>query len=101
MDREKGRDGSWRAGFLRPEFWLFVLTCAGGFASNAWWIFVPLCVSGLSIVTLPKYLRLWPHCVEAGRQRAWLISVALSVLNSAGAAAAAFMLGVVVRWLMM
>jgi len=30
-------------------------------AGVAWWVMVPLVVAGLSIVSMPKYIALWPR----------------------------------------
>ena len=56
-------------------------------------------IAGLSIVSLPKYLELWPRAQNVGAEGMWWKTVGLSVLNGAGAASAGFVFGAVVRLL--
>ena len=80
-------------------FVLIFAAAIGGFAGGSWWVFIPLCVAGLSIVSLPKYLELWPRAQNVGAEGMWWKTVGLSVLNGAGAASAGFVFGAVVRLL--
>ena len=103
MNGDDGEDGArpltfWRA-IKMPEFWMLLVTSGAGAAGGAWWMFIPLCVAGLSISSLPKYISLWPRARDAGAERAWWETVGLSIFNNAGAASAAFMLGIGSRWL--
>lgn len=63
------------------------------------WIAVPLMTAGLSISSLPKYIALWPKARRVGAEGAWWQTVALSLLNNAGASAAGVVLGVLLRWI--
>ena len=88
----------WRA-LCEPEIWILIVTATGAWAGGAWWVFMGLCLIGLSISALPKYWKLWPKAREVGAEWVWFETVGLSLLNNLGAAAAAFMLGIGVRWL--
>ena len=52
---EDGTPLTFRRALRASEFWLLLVTSAGGAFGGAWWVFVPLCVVGLSISALPKY----------------------------------------------
>ena len=82
-----------------PEFSLLVVTAIAGAARGSWWVFVSLCVAGLSISSLPKYIRMWPRARDAGAEAAWWQTVGLSTFNNVGAATAAYFLGIATRWL--
>ena len=88
----------WRA-LRSPEFWVLIVTAVAGAAGGSWWVFIPLGVAGLSISSLPKYIKMWPRARDVGAEWKWWETVALSALNSAGAASGAFMVGIVTRWL--
>lgn len=86
--------GAWRA----PEFWLLLTAAVCGAAGMSWAIAIPLTVAGLSISSLPRYIDLWPRAEAAGATRQWIATVGLSMLNSLGAALAAFALGCAAGW---
>lgn len=85
----------WRA----PEYWLLVAAALVSMLGVARWIVVPLALAGLSVSSLPKYIRLWPRVERVGAQAEWWKAVGLSTFNSLAAAVAAFVLGNVLRWL--
>lgn len=82
---------------VSPEFWLLGATAAAGSFGVAWWVAVPLCVAGLSISSLPKYVRLWPKAFDLGAEVVLWRTVGLSALGTVAASGAAFGLGVVLR----
>ena len=94
QDQDGERGGAWRA----PEFWLLFTAAVCGAFGLSWWIVIPLTVAGLSISSLPKYIELWPRAQAAGATHQWLATVGLSMLNSLGAALAAFAVGCAVGW---
>ena|ERR1700733_4471216 len=98
MDDDVKRLTLWRA-LRAAEFWALIVTAVAGMAGGAWWVFIPLCVLALAISSLPKYWQLWPRAVNAGAERVWFGTVALSLLNSSGTACAAFVLGAFTAWL--
>ena len=63
------------------------------------WIVVPLVVAGLTIVSLPKYIDLWPKARAVGAEREWFMTVAMSLLNSLAAACAVFVAGRLAWWM--
>ena len=75
------------------------MASAGATAGVAWWVTVPLVVVGLSIVSMPKYVALWPRAQEVGAELEWWRKVVLSMFNNLACACAVQMLGVFVRWL--
>ena len=86
-----------RRALRAPEFWLLIaagLAAAGGVQ---WWIVVPVTLAGLSIASLPRYVALWPRARRAGAERAWLVTVSLSMFNNLATSCAAFLLGIVIR----
>ena len=87
-----------RRALRMPEFWLLLVAGIAAASGVSAWIVMPATVVGLSISSLPKYFALWSRAVAAGVERAWWMTVALSMLNNLGAAAAAFVLGVVAKW---
>ena len=87
-------------GALRAsEFWLLIVASVTSMAGVKWWVVVPLTVAGLSVASLPKYIALWPRARNVGADRAWLITVGLSMFNNLAAACTAFLLGILTRWL--
>ena len=88
----------WRA-LLSPEFWLLLITALGASAALQWWIGLPLCVAGLSISALPKYIELWPKAYKVGAERAWFMTVVLSMFNNLASSCGVYLLGYLVRWL--
>jgi hypothetical protein len=82
-----------------PEFWLLVVASVTATCGVAWWIVVPLATAGLSISSLPKYVELWPRMRAAGAEWEGWKTVALSIFNNIAASCAAFVFGVVSRWL--
>lgn len=64
-----------------------------------WRVAVPLTTAGLSISCLPKYVALWPRVRAVGAEVEWCKTVALSTFNNIGGACAAFLLGILSRWL--
>ena len=93
-------DTGWLKSFRQPEYWLLLVTAAGGCVTRAWWVVIPLCVAGLSISALPKYIKLWPRAESTGHRKEWFATVGLSLLNSSGVASAAYMIGVIIRWVL-
>ena len=87
----------WRA-LRSPEFWLLLVAGISATFGLSAWIVMPATVVGLSISSLPKYFSLWSRASAAGVEREWWITVALSLLNNLGAAAAAFVFGVLAKW---
>jgi hypothetical protein len=53
-----------RRALRAPEFWLLLVASVTATVGVAWWVTVPLVVAGLSIVSMPKYVALWP--LDAG-----------------------------------
>jgi hypothetical protein len=92
----------WVRSFLRALrdkiFWLFLLTAVAGMLSVPWWVVLPLTLAALSIDSLPKYILLWPRAQRAGAEGAWWIAVTLSTAAGLATASAAYLLGVVIRW---
>ena len=88
----------WRA-LRASEFWLLIVAMLTAMAGVKWWVVVPLTLAGLSVANLPKYLALWPRARNAGADRAWWITVGLSMFNNLATACAAFLLGILIRWL--
>ena len=87
----------WRA-LRTPEYWL-VLTgagCAMGGLSS--WIVVPSIMAGLTLVSMPRYIELWPLAQATGAERMWWQTVALSMLNNFAAAVACVLLGRFLWW---
>ena len=88
----------WRA-LRASEFWLLIVAAVTSMSGVKWWIVVPLTVTGLSVASLPKYIALWPRARNVGADRAWWITVGLSMFNNLATACAAFVLGILIRWL--
>ena len=82
------------------SFVLIASVMLAGIGNGAWWIFIPLGVAGLSIVSLPKYLDLWPRSRDVGAEAMWWKTVGLSVFNTLGATCAAFVTGAAVRYVL-
>ena len=87
-----------RRALRAPEFWLLFVASIAATCGVVWWVVVPLATAGLSISSLPKYVELWPHVRAAGAEREGWKTVALSIFNSVAASSAAFVFGVVTRW---
>ena len=51
-------------------------------AGVAWWVTVPLVGAGLSIVSMPEYVALWPRAREVGAELEWWKTIALSMFNN-------------------
>ena len=90
---------SFRRALRAPEYWLLFAGALSAMWGVPWWVVVPLTMAGLSISSLPKYIELWPRARAGGAEREWWKTVALSIFNTLAAACAAFVLGVVMRWL--
>lgn len=86
----------WRA-FRRAEFWLLLATAACGAYGVSGWIVVPLTTAGLSISSLPKYVRMWPRAQRVGAQAVWWRVVGLSTGLGVLTAYASMLVG---YWLM-
>ena len=65
----------------------------------AWWVVVPLTLAGLTASSMRKYIELWPRARDAGAERAWWMTVGLSMFNNLAASCGAFLAGLVTRWL--
>ena len=87
-----------RRALRMPEFWLLLVAGIAAAAGVSAWIVMPATVVGLSISSLPKYFALWSRVSAAGVEREWWLTIALSLLNNLGAAAAAFVFGVASKW---
>jgi hypothetical protein len=90
---------TFRRALRMPEYWLLVITALAGCLGVAWWIAVPLATAGLSISSLPKYAELWPRVRAVGAEWEGWKTVALSMFNNIAGSCAAFVLGVLSRWL--
>ena len=88
-----------RRAFRAPEFWLLVVASVVAVAGVPWWMTVPLVVVGLSIVSMPKYVALWPRAREVGAELEWWKTVTLSMFNNFACACAVHVVGVFARWL--
>lgn len=77
----------------QPEFWLLMVTMVAGMARLDPLLSIGLSILGLSISALPKYVDHLARCRALGLMPQWLGIVALSLLNSAGTAAACYGLG--------
>ena len=60
---------------------------------------VPLVVAVLSIVSMPKYVALWPRAREVGAELEWWKTITLSMFNNLACACGVQLLGVFARWL--
>ena len=70
--KRRARDSlTLRRALRAPEFWLLLVASAAATAGVAWWVTVPLVVAGLSIVSMPKYVALWPRAREVGAELEW------------------------------
>src|SRR5579862_2418456 len=85
--------------FGNVEFWLLLATAFAGAFGVGWWVGVPLCMAGLSISSLPKYMRLWPKAREVGGESTWWGTVGLSLLVSLAASVATYGAGAAARLL--
>ena len=88
-----------RRALRAPEFWLLLVASVAATAGVAWWVTVPLVVAGLSIVSMPKYVALWPRAREVGAELEWWKTIALSMFNNLACACGVQVLGVFARWL--
>jgi hypothetical protein len=88
-----------RRALRAPEFWLLLVASVAATAGVAWWVTVPLVVAGLSIVSMPKYIALWPRVREVGAELEWWKTIALSMFNNLACACGVQMIGVFARWL--
>jgi hypothetical protein len=82
-----------------PEFWLLLMAALASVFGVTWWVVVPLTVAGLSISSLPKYVKLWPRARSVGAETEWWKTVLLSMLNNLAAGCGAFVLGKLIHWL--
>jgi hypothetical protein len=57
------------------------------------------CCGGLSIVSMPKYVALWPKAQEVGAEHEWWKTIALSMFNNLACACGVQVIGVFARWL--
>jgi len=89
---------TFRRALRAPEFWLLLVAASAACFGVTWWVVVPLTTAGLSISSLPKYIELWPRVQAAGAEWEGWKTIALSTFNSIAASCAAFVLGVVIRW---
>jgi hypothetical protein len=89
---------TFRRALRAPEFWLLLVTALAGCFGVSGWIAVPLATAGLSISSLPKYVALWPRVRAVGAEWEGWTTVALSMFNNIAASCAAFVLGMVLRW---
>ena len=71
-----------RRALRAPEFWLLLVASVAATVGVAWWVTVPLVVAGLSIVSMPKYVALWPRAREVGAELEWWKTIALSMFNN-------------------
>ena len=90
---------TFRRALRMPEYWLLLVTALAGCLGVAWWIAVPLATAGLSISSLPKYAELWPRVRAVGAEWERWKTVALSMFDNIAGSCAAFVLGVLSRWL--
>ena len=82
-----------------PEFWLlFFAAMAAGFGLSGW-ISIPATIAGLLILSLPKYLPLYPRAKTVGGVAEFRAAVLASVLNATMVAVAVFLLGRASWWL--
>ena len=88
-----------RRAFRAPEFWLLLVASVAATSGLAWWVTVPLVVTGLSIVSMPKYVALWPRAQEVGAELEWWKTIALSMFNNLACACGVQVVGVFARWL--
>ncbi len=86
-------------GLRAIEFWLVLTACGAGLLGVRWWIAVPLSTAGLMLCVWPTYAALLPRVWRAGAEREFVKMLALSGLNSVGAASAAFLVGAAIRFL--
>src|SRR5258708_1466347 len=98
MDDGDGKGMTLRSALRSPEYWLLLVTGFAGYFGTPWWVAVPLATAGLSISSLPKYVEMWPRVRKVGAEWEGWMTVALSTFNSIAASAAAFLLGVLSRW---
>jgi hypothetical protein len=82
-----------------PEFWLLLVASVAATAGVGWWVTVPLVVAGLSIVSMPKYIALWPRAREVGAELEWWKTIAQSMFNNLACACGVQVLGVSARWM--
>lgn len=98
MSDDEAPSTFWRS-IRSPEFWL-LFVCGGAALMGApWWLTVPGAVAGLSISSLPKLIEMWPRARAVGAELEWAKVVALSILNSVGAAVAAHVAGILSKLL--
>jgi hypothetical protein len=98
-DRGDDQPLTLRRALRAPEFWLLLVASAVATAGVAWWVTVPLVVAGLSVVSMPKYVGLWPRAREVGAELEWWKTVALSMFNNLACACGVHVVGVFARWL--
>lgn len=82
-----------------PEYWLLIVGAVCAMLGVSVWVVVPLLMAALSVAALPKYVELWPKARALGAERAWWITVGLSMLNTFAAASGTYLLGIAIRWL--
>jgi hypothetical protein len=70
-DRDDEQPLTLRRALRAPEFWLLLVASVAATAGLAWWMTVPLVVAGLSIVSKPKYVALWPRAQDVGAELEW------------------------------
>jgi hypothetical protein len=90
---------TFRRALRMPEYWLLLVTALAGCLAVEWWLAVPLATAGLSISSLPKYVELWPRVRAVGAEWEGWKTVALSMFNNIATSCAAFVFGVLSRWL--
>lgn len=88
-------------GLRHPALWIIVATSAAAGAGLSARGTIPLAMAGLLGLSLGKYVALKDRADMVGATGEFWKMVGLSVLNSAGAASAAHLLGVGARWLWM
>jgi hypothetical protein len=88
-----------RRALRAPEFWLLLVASVAATVGVAWWVTVPVVVAGLSIVSMPKYVALWPRAREVGAELEWWKTIALSMFNNLACACGVQVVGVFAHWL--
>jgi hypothetical protein len=87
----------WRA-LGAVEFWLLLVAALAAVFGVPWLVTVPLVTGGLSISSLPKYVRLWPGARAVGAELGWWKTVGLSSFNNLATACGVHVVGVLIGW---
>lgn len=83
---------------LPVEFLVLLLSSLCGLGAVSALLAIPVATAGLLASSLPKYLAFWERAKEVDRVGAVVSSMALSVLNAFVASAAAYGMGLVLRF---